>query len=164
MKISGIYRILNLADGKQYVGSSSNVEKRWNKHKLDLCNNKHHSQYLQNSWNKYGADSFVFELLWKCEPEECLYEEQIALNYIKCEYNTLIVAGSSLGIKRSEETRAKIGAANKTKIKIKATRDDGLIIYFNSIRDTAKSGFPHQSIWTAVRKGVKYKGFRWEKV
>lgn len=115
MKISGIYRIANKINGKQYIGSSVNIEKRWKCHCSLLHKNKHHSPYLQNAWNKYGKESFSFELLWKCEPDELLYEEQLALNNIKCEYNTCIIAGSTLGVKLSIEARMNMSTVQKGK-------------------------------------------------
>jgi len=60
---SGIYLIINLQNNKFYVGSAINVRKRKNKHLQQLRKNKHDNQYLQNSFNKYGENNFVFLLL-----------------------------------------------------------------------------------------------------
>lgn len=56
-KISGIYKILNIKNGKFYIGSSNNIKVRWSQHKTLLKNNKHENKYLQNAWNKYGGQS-----------------------------------------------------------------------------------------------------------
>ena len=186
MKISGIYRIVNLVNGKQYIGSSADVEKRWINHRSDLRLNRHHSLYLQRSWNKYGADSFLFELLWKCDIEELLYEEQLALNNIKCEHNVCSVAGNNIGMKHTAESKAKMSQAQKgnqnclgrvyseqmranmsasqTKTALKATREDGLIIYFGSTKDARKSGFDSSAIYKSIKTGRRRYGFIWEKV
>jgi hypothetical protein len=58
-----IYKIRNKTDNKFYLGSSKNKTNRWREHKRDLRNNKHHCVRLQNAWNKYGADNFVFEVV-----------------------------------------------------------------------------------------------------
>ena len=64
MKIgkSGIYRIRNLTNNKFYIGSAVNLNKRKNQHFHYLRNNKHHNKPLQNSYNKYGESSFIFNM------------------------------------------------------------------------------------------------------
>ncbi len=63
MNYSGIYSITHIVSGKRYIGSSVNILRRWNAHRSALnrhiCDNPH----LQNSWDKYGPDSFEFEIL-----------------------------------------------------------------------------------------------------
>lgn len=59
----GIYRIVNLKNGKSYIGSSAFIEKRWVNHRTTLNRNKHHCQHLQRSWLKHGHEAFAFEIL-----------------------------------------------------------------------------------------------------
>lgn len=63
---SGIYSIINISTGKVYVGQSINVARRLTRHKSQLRGNKCHNSYLQNAFNKYGADDFSFEVLESC--------------------------------------------------------------------------------------------------
>ena len=72
----GIYRIKNLKNKKCYYGSSKNIEKRWRTHSNNLKNGKHHNIHLQRSWDKYGEDNFVFELVEKCNETILLELEQ----------------------------------------------------------------------------------------
>lgn len=44
-----IYMILNLKNGKKYIGSATNFQRRKTKHLYQLKNNKHHSISLQQS-------------------------------------------------------------------------------------------------------------------
>ena len=93
---SGIYQIRNMINGKRYVGSSVNLRDRKNEHFNDLEKNNHHSVYLQRAFNKYRADSFVFEILEYAPriKEVLLNLEQHQID-IKSEYNMCKVAGSS---------------------------------------------------------------------
>ena len=72
----GIYRIKNLKNKKCYYGSSKNIEKRWRTHLNNLKNGKHHNAHLQRSWDKYGEDNFVFELVEECDETILLELEQ----------------------------------------------------------------------------------------
>ena len=84
------------------------------RHKKDLAKGKHHSILLQRAWDKYGEQSFKFELIEKVSnPEHLLAYEQVYLDYYKSYesergYNICKVAGSGYGIKWSEEAKKKI--------------------------------------------------------
>jgi len=67
---------------------------------------------------KYGYTNFSIEILEYCDPENCVQRENYYLNLLKPvwpppppgggpKYNVLPVAGSNLGFKHSEETKAK---------------------------------------------------------
>ena len=77
---SGIYHILNTVNGKRYVGSSQNIQRRFAKHRYFLNHNKHWNQHLQNAWNKYGAKVFKFEVVEEVLVEQLLDVEQEHLN------------------------------------------------------------------------------------
>jgi len=67
-KTGTIYMIENLVNGKVYVGQTVNsVKRRWQAHRSMLKRNNHDNFYLQNAWNKYGEDSFVFKVI--CESD-----------------------------------------------------------------------------------------------
>src|ERR1039458_9186435 len=99
-KISGIYKIINKANGKYYIGSSLDILERWYRHKLHLNRENHHNEYLQKSWKKYGANNFEFSIIneFLCNNKEILLQlEQIYLNEAEKEkqncYNLVFVAG-----------------------------------------------------------------------
>jgi group I intron endonuclease len=68
---------------------------------------------IYNALLKYGHSKFSLEILEYCAPEKYIEREQYYIDLLKPEYNTLKIAGSSLGFKHSEETIAKISAAKK---------------------------------------------------
>lgn len=62
----GVYSIINIVDGRKYIGSSKDISKRLYKHTYDLNMNQHHNDRLQNAWNTYGEDSFKFKVIEEC--------------------------------------------------------------------------------------------------
>ena len=72
----GIYQIKNIINGKIYIGSSVDIDTRWTEHKRDLRMNEHRNKRLQNSYNKYGANNFVYEILELLESKENLYTRE----------------------------------------------------------------------------------------
>lgn len=110
MKSSGIYEIVNLKNGRRYVGSAVNLGRRWYMHKYHLMRGTHWSAHLQATWNKHGDSNFAFRPLLLCARQNLIMYEQIAINALKPEYNKCPTAGSSLGRKASPETLAKLSA------------------------------------------------------
>lgn len=108
---SGIYEIVNLVNGKRYIGSAIHFRKRWSCHLSDLRRGFHHSKALQRAWNKYGEQSFKFAVLKLCTAGCLIEEEQAAFDLLRPEYNTCKVAGSMAGVSPSAATRSKISAA-----------------------------------------------------
>jgi len=65
----GIYKIQNITDNKVYIGSSVDIKSRQYKHFWMLTLGSHYNSHLQSSYNKFGKDSFIFEILELCNPE-----------------------------------------------------------------------------------------------
>lgn len=63
IKMEGyIYTITNIQTGKQYIGKTFNFEQRKLQHLSALRKNKHHSVELQRAYNKYGENSFLWDV------------------------------------------------------------------------------------------------------
>lgn len=112
-RISGVYLIVNNANGRVYVGSSVNIATRWRDHKRALSQGKSPCVKLQRAWEKYGENSFSFQVLEYVAPQkELLIEaEQRWIDFYQsfdAGYNTLQKAYSHLGAKRSHESREKL--------------------------------------------------------
>jgi group I intron endonuclease len=84
---SGVYKIANKENGKMYIGSAFDIDKRFNLHKSCLRRNIHHSVYLQNSWNKYGEDCFEFSIMEYCDISILKEREQFYINNFCPQYN-----------------------------------------------------------------------------
>lgn len=63
MEKPGIYAIVHNSSGQRYIGSASNISKRWHRHRKDLSLGVHRNAHLQATWNKYGAAAFEFVVL-----------------------------------------------------------------------------------------------------
>lgn len=59
----GIYAIRNVENNKLYIGYSSCLRQRKNSHFKDLKWNSHKNPRLQNAYNKYGKEKFLFEVI-----------------------------------------------------------------------------------------------------
>lgn len=114
-----IYTIKNEINCKLYVGSASNVKKRWYDHEHYLDNNSHVNNHLQNSWNKYGKENFKFSIIEENVPNDLLLQvEQKWMDFYKREnqelYNIALYAASPMkGRTHSEESINKISDASK---------------------------------------------------
>jgi group I intron endonuclease len=62
-KPAGVFQIKNTVNGKVLLGSSLNLEGPLNAHKFMLTVGSHRNKALQQEWNEYGTDKFVFEIL-----------------------------------------------------------------------------------------------------
>lgn len=118
--MQGIYKITNIVNGKFYIGSSCDIERRWSEHRTrnngGQCNNK----LIQRAWIKYGEENFKFEILEVVEnSKQLLTREQYWITQTKCwhrniGYNIMLdPRGGSKGRIVSEETRSKMRERNR---------------------------------------------------
>lgn len=122
---AGIYKITNLVNNKFYIGSSVNLYNRFHTHKTKLKQNIHVNKHLQNSFNKYGKNNFLFTVLEYCDKNLIQDREQYYLDKLLPNYNHRKVAHINLGISPTRETRQKISKTLKLKYK------NGLISFKN---------------------------------
>lgn len=100
LKKQGVYSII--FKNKLYIGSTCSnrgFKTRFNHHKLDLIKNKHHSIYLQNSFNKY-KDNLIFQIIEITN--NCIKREQFYIDLLKPKFNSVKIAGSNKGYKKSK--------------------------------------------------------------
>lgn len=115
----GVYCITNTQNKKIYIGSTTDTFKnRWYNHIRKLRSNTHPNEHLQNAYNLYGEDSFIFSILEILkEDSSILDKEQEYINEKNCcdraiGYNIASKVDNSVV---SEETRHKISNTLKSK-------------------------------------------------
>ena len=148
---AGIYAIIHMETQRRYVGSSMNIVKRWSEHRNALRALRHRNSKLQNAWNKYGADSFQFEVLQRVENlNDLIVCEQFFIDELKPFYNIrLVAAESNLGIKHSDEAKAKISSAQMGRVHNDATKAK-----MSVARKGIKFSAEHRAKISAANKGT----------
>lgn len=124
---TGIYRITIQrpapAGPVRYIGQAAILRKRRDKHLSELRRGIHGNPRLQHSFDKYGEAAFGFEALLFCERLKVITDaaEQAALDAEFAAFPDDVAnicresVGSCLGIRLSEEHKAKIGNGNRGK-------------------------------------------------
>ena len=78
----GIYQIVNLVNGKVYVGQTiERFQRRYWHHNWCLNSHKHFNKYLQNEWDEYGENVFEFRIIHILKLEEDI--DELEKYYIK---------------------------------------------------------------------------------
>jgi len=116
LNLMGIYIIKNKINNKIYVGSTNKTFKlRFETHSRLLDLNKHENPLLQNAWNKYGKNSFIFEIIESYDKLDVdlllALEKQYIIKYNSLNkeygYNICSVGKSRYGTKWSEKSKMK---------------------------------------------------------
>jgi len=127
----GVYQIVNIINNKRYVGSSRDLESRYNTHMSYLDGGNHHNTYLQVEYDKYGKENFKFEVIEYVEhKQDLIAREQYWIDELdvcneEIGYNICPTAGSN----KHKWTYKKDGDAVK---KIKTKNVDWMAEYLSS--------------------------------
>jgi group I intron endonuclease len=112
--LPGIYKITNTQTLDFYIGSAGDMSARWRRHRWDLRGDHHPNRYLQRSYNKYGHEFFIYEVIETCAEDQLLIREQHYLDTLKPPFNIAEDAKSPMkGRKHTEEAKAKISEGCK---------------------------------------------------
>jgi len=110
----GIYAIVNVVNGKKYIGKSIDIERRWKSHLAQLRaenRNKNCNRYLFNAFKKYGESNFKLEYveLFDVVDEDLLSDRELfwmeELNTLNREFGYNLRKDSSGKCIVSDETR-----------------------------------------------------------
>lgn len=101
--LSGVYLIRNVRTSDVYVGSSTNLTRRWATHQAKLRDNRHHCRPLQLAWNQYGHSAFEFVVAQHCPPEWLAVYEQLTFSKHQGGlYNTLRKVGRTGAVQQKQ--------------------------------------------------------------
>lgn len=143
-----LYQIVHLESGFKYVGQTSRPAiKRWREHLYPLRKNKHHNRYLQSAWNKYGEQSFKFEIIKEYNTLEELNQAEIEL--IRSGNNMFNLTDGGNGYQHLDKSKKAIGESNKRPI-VGMCIKTGEIKEYKSAADAEIHGFNP----TRIRKCV----------
>jgi group I intron endonuclease len=110
---SGIYKWTNKLTNDMYIGQSIDLAKRFMKYfNLSYLKNRE-TLVISRALIKYGYSNFSLEILEYCDIADLTTREQYYFDKLKPRYNTLKIAGSSLGHKHTKETKAQISKSLK---------------------------------------------------
>ena len=101
--MKGVYKITNIITNKFYIGSSNNIQERIKTHFRELKNNRHLNKHLQSSYNKYGKDNFIVDILEECQDIIAREQYYIDISNWNMLYNKTRKAGGGGGDTTSKE-------------------------------------------------------------
>jgi len=113
----GVYKIVNLVNGKIYIGKSLRLKYRWKQHLWKLKNKTHANKHLQSAFNKYTNINFWFEILEYCSKESVCEREMFYINKYQSdnpEFGYNKTKGGE-GLRATDEIKQKISNSLKGK-------------------------------------------------
>lgn len=170
----GIYMIRNLSNNKVYIGQSTDINRRWNDHKMKLKNNIHYNEHLQKSYNKYGEKFFQYSILCETSKEnlnelESYYIQKYQSDNSKYGYNQTL--GGDCNIIFTKETIKKMRSSHEYEFVqiLQYSLDKNLVARFNSLSEASRSinGTPSgvrncaNKFSLNIGKSKTYKGYIW---
>ena len=150
-KISGVYKITNTVTKDFYIGSSKDVKHRLAVHKCHSTWKNYPNKQLYQDINKYGVDSFVFEILTEVEAGSLKEMEQQFIEKLQPTYNNRNANG--LNVERKKEAHKEYQKEYRKTDKCKAYKEEynNQLCFYNgeTITLTAlktrfgRAGIPH---------------------
>lgn len=132
LKGQGVYQIRCIEENKCYIGSSKDCQERVQKHFSELRLNKHTNKHLQEAFNKYGIEGFIYSIVLYVAKEEDLltketeYQTKIGIDNL---YNDKIT-----GVYMSDELKARYANVDQSykqtleyRMKLAASRQNNKI-------------------------------------
>ncbi len=112
----GVYGIVNLSNGRIYIGSTGSLCKRKRTHRFDLIRGECRSKAMLQDFKKgHRFDFFTIETA--ADKEDRLDREQFWITFYRASnsstgYNTCPNSRTSIGVKRNDETLKKLSESH----------------------------------------------------
>lgn len=140
----GIYKITNKQNGKIYIGQSNNIERRIKEHQTK---GKSSRIPLDVAIEKYGKDSFTYEVVEECSLDELNEKETYWIKYynsIENGYNCNFGGdNSNIG---SNNPKAKLTEEDVIKIRIAYSQHKKQKEVYEDYKDKISFGY-FQNVW-----------------
>lgn len=165
------YRITNKINNKVYIGITEKTpEERWKQHQKALVKNKHPNWKLQEDWNSFSKDNFIFEVIevLDCETIEIGYQKEYELiqEYNGEKYNILV--GGQLNPMYTPEVKEKMTRTKQSQVpniyQLKEIEENifKVVGIFNSQKEASRQTEADQgNIQHALSKRTKGCGYYW---
>lgn len=115
-KKCALYRITHVASGRDYIGISVDVHKRWTKHKFEAARGSRALPKFYAALSKYGPDAFDWKIIAWARNFTCACElEKMARHLGLGALNCTMGGDGIIGLEHSPESRQKISQSNKGK-------------------------------------------------
>lgn len=115
----GVYQIRNLVNDKIFIGVSQDIPGILNRHEFSLKSGIHLNKNLQEEWNEFGGENFVFEILDEIMPvDNPTYDVKADLKYFEELWLEKLQPYGTRGYnekKKTREERLKMIAKNRLK-------------------------------------------------
>ena len=152
----GIYSISCTAEDRVYIGSSINIDRRWQEHRRRLNKGAHHCEQLQLAWDAYGDESFTFAVVELCE--NIVLAEQYWLDkYLHHCYNTSLQANNPMA---NPEIVQKVLASRYDNYTSKLSKQQVLeiveLLESNTVEDIADMFMVSTGLVYKIRSGERW--------
>lgn len=113
---AGVYQFTNLLTESSYVGSSTNLSKRFRQYYNYnfISSPARGKSMIYSSILSNGYSNFSLTILEYCEIKDTINREQFYIDLIKPTMNILPMAGNSLGYKHTEDSLEKMSEIKKS--------------------------------------------------
>lgn len=168
-KNKGVYAIVNLVTGEMYIGSSTNIGSRRDKHFSLLRHNKHDNCRLQKSVKDFGIEAF--ELFILEFTEELIQREQFFVNlylpYFNITTDVINNTPSEYSKKKMSETRLQLYKnglkPNCSKAVVGINTFTGEVVEYETIKEAYTKNHIDRSAMQRALRGIyqQMKGYKW---
>jgi len=112
-RTTGIYSITCKINNRKYIGQSKDIASRWKTHLYELRRGTHHTESLQEDWNKYTYEDFVFQIEYICTKKYLTFHEIRIWELYENNYNGK--PNKNTYPEPTEETKRKMSDSHKGK-------------------------------------------------